>query len=116
MTTVPENWIPFIPVGGSQLQRVSMLRTIEGRTGSLGKVRPRTNILGFGLDESPQRPYFVYEEEVPRAGSRVTQAFQRARGPNGRVVVWLGARKETGRGEGSSGLSFDQLVNQDTST
>jgi hypothetical protein len=26
------------------------------------------------------------------------------------VVVWLGARKTVGRGEGSSGLLFDQLV------
>src|SRR6185369_2879035 len=50
MTSVPEQWIPFIPVRGSQLQRAAMLRTIEGRSGSLGKVRPRTNLLATGLD------------------------------------------------------------------
>jgi hypothetical protein len=26
------------------------------------------------------------------------------------VVVWLGARKTAGRGEGSSGLAFDRIV------
>lgn len=35
---------------------------------------------------------------------------QRTRWPDGRVIVWLGARKQTGRGEGSSGLAFDRLV------
>lgn len=28
-----------------------------------------------------------------------------------RVWLWLGARKQTGRGEGSSDLAFDILVN-----
>ena len=50
------------------------------------------------------QPYFVHEEEVPRAGVIVTRKFQRARGPNGEVFTWIGRRKETGRGEGASGL------------
>jgi hypothetical protein len=41
---------------------------------------------------------------------RVTHAYQRARWRHGRTFVWLGVRKETGRGEGSSGLAFDQAV------
>jgi len=48
--------------------------------------------------------------EVPRAGAVVFQSFQRTRRPDGAVVTWFGARKETGRGEGSSGLRFDALV------
>ena len=63
-----------------------------------------------GLERVPARPYFVHEEEVPRAGVRVSQAYQRTRWTDGRVVVWLGARKRVGRGEGSSGLLFDRLV------
>jgi hypothetical protein len=47
---------------------------------------------------------------VPRAGVRVMQAYQRTRWTDGRVFVWLGARKGVGRGEGSSGLTFDRLV------
>jgi hypothetical protein len=38
------------------------------------------------------------------------QAYQRTRWTDGRVFVWLGARKGVGRGEGSSGLTFDRLV------
>jgi hypothetical protein len=40
----------------------------------------------------------------------VTRKFQRARGPNGEVFTWIGRQKQTGRGEGASGLGFDQIV------
>jgi hypothetical protein len=116
MNTVPENWIPFIPVhvddGGReiQLQRASMPRIIENNVDPPEKVKPRTSLLREGLEQTPARAYFVHEEEVPRAGVRVGQAYQRTRWSDGRVVVWLGARKRVGRGEGSSGLLFDRLV------
>lgn len=111
MTTVPENWIPMIPVHVPndnrevQLQRAAMLRIIEGDPADALPVRPRTSLLRHGLDEA--QSYFVHEEEVPRAGIRVTQSFQRTRWRDGRACVWLGVRKRIGRGEGSSGLAFD---------
>jgi len=114
MTTVPENWIPFIPVHQAddnrqiQLQRAALPRILAGDPNPPLKVRPRTNLLRPGLDQ--KQAYYVHEETVPRAGIRVTQSFQRTRWKNGRVVVWLGARKQTGRGEASSGLSFDRIV------
>jgi hypothetical protein len=40
----------------------------------------------------------------------VSQSFQRTRWYDGRVFTWLGVRKETGRGESSSGLRFDQIL------
>jgi len=116
MTTVPENWIPFIPVHldgdvrETQLQRASMPRTFDGDTAPPTPVHPRTWLLRQGLDGGAQQPYFLYEEEVSRAGVRVTRAFRRTRWRDGRVWVWLGARKQTGRGEGSSGLAFDGLL------
>jgi hypothetical protein len=118
MTSVPEEWIPFIPthVPGdtrqTQLQRGAMPRVLDGDPDDPVKIRPQTELLRPGLDVSPKQPYFVHEEEVPRAGVRVTQSFQRARWRDGRVVVWLGVHKETGRGESSSGLAFDTLVDQ----
>jgi hypothetical protein len=120
MTSVPENWIPFIPVHlpGSnreiQLQRAAMLRIIEGADPAIKppRIEPRTTLLRFGLDETPAQPYFVHEEEVPKAGIKLTQSFQRTRWTDGKVFVWLGLRKETGRGEGSSGLAFDQVKDQ----
>ncbi|GLV92178.1 hypothetical protein Slala04_36320 [Streptomyces lavendulae subsp. lavendulae] len=69
--------------------------------------------IGPGLDvEAParQRAYYVNEEEVPQAGSRLTVAYNRTRGRDGQVVVWLGARRGAGRGEATSGPAFDHLV------
>lgn len=116
MNSVPEHWIPFIPVHvpGStreiQLQRAALPRVLEGAPASLPpvKVEPRSLLLREGLAAS--QPYFIHEEEVPRAGVRVTQSFQRTRWYGGRVVTWFGVRKQTGRGEGASGLAFDRLV------
>ena len=115
MTDVPENWIPFIPVHvpGSnrqiQLQRAAMPRILEGDPTPPVKVQPRTVLLRRGLDQSPAQPYFVHQEEVPRAGTRLLQTFQRTRWTDGSVFTWLRVRKLTGRGEGSSGLGFDEL-------
>jgi len=111
-TTVPENWIPFVathqPGSNRQirLQRGSMPRLTNFIPNSV--ITPRGEILRVGLNQS--QPYFVHEEEVPRSGVIVTRKYQRARGPNGEVFTWIGRRKETGRGEGASGLAFDQVV------
>lgn len=116
MTTVPENWIPFIPVHvpGSnrqiQLQRAAMPRTIDGDPNLPVKVQPRTVLLRQGLDLNPPQPYFVHQEEVPRAGARLLHTFQRTRWTDGSVFTWLRVRKQTGRGEASSGLGFDELA------
>jgi hypothetical protein len=117
MNTVPENWIPFIPVhvpGDNreiQLQRAALPRILEGDPDPPAKVQPRTVLLRQGLDLAPPQPYFVFEEEVPRAGTRLFQAFERARWVDGRVYTWLRVRRQTGRGQGSSGLGFDKLIN-----
>ena len=117
MTSVPEHFIPFVPVHVPdslreiQLQRSRMLRVIEGDPLPPDKVPPRTTLLRQGLDESPKQPYFLHEEEVPRAGITVRESFRRARWTKGEAYVWLGVQKQTGRGERSSGLAFDVLAN-----
>jgi hypothetical protein len=119
MTSVPEHWIPFVPVrvdGDSreiQLQRGAMPRLLEGDPEPPLPVRPLTGLLREGLDRTPPAPYLVHEEEVPRAGLLLTQRFRRARWHGGRVVVWYAAQRSTGRGEGSSGLAFDRLADSD---
>jgi hypothetical protein len=116
MSSVPENWIPMIPVHiagdnrETQLQRASMPRVLVGDTGTPEPVRPRTYLLRDGLDVAPQVKYILHEEEVPCARTRVTRSFQRTRGRDGRAWVWMGFRKQTGRGEGSSGLAFDRII------
>jgi hypothetical protein len=114
MNTIPENWIPFIPAHIEnnnrevQLQRAAMPRILEGDPGKPDKIRPRTNLLQEGLKD--KAAYFIHEEEIPRAGTRVKQSYQRTRWTDGKVFVWVGVRKTTGRGEGSSGLGFDRIV------
>lgn len=116
MTDVPEHFIPFVPVHlpGSvreiQLQRGRMLRIIEGDQLPPEKVPPRTALIREGLDETKKRAYFLHEEEVPRAGIRVAESFRRTRWIGGQAPVWLGIVKQTGRGERSSGLAFDTLI------
>jgi hypothetical protein len=116
MSTVPENWIPFIPVhipGNNrkiQLQRAALPRILDGDPDPPVKVRPRTPLLREGLDVKPAKPYFVHEEEAPRAGARVLGCFDRTRWTGGQVYTWMRIRKQTGRGEGSSGLGFDEII------
>jgi hypothetical protein len=122
MSTVPENWIPFIPVhvDGSnreiQIQRAAMPRILTGDQNPPVKVQPRTGLLRQGLDQAPAQPYFVHEEEVPRAGTRLMVTCQRTRWSDGRVFVWQRVRRQTGRGEGASGLAFDELVDTPSSS
>ena len=120
--TVPENWIPFIPVHINPdpnnpslpinreitLQRASMPRLFKGE---FSHVRPLTQLLRDGIndDDTQSTPYFINEEEVPRAGVQLTAAFQRTRWYNGKVINWYGYRKQVGRGEGSSGLAYDKV-------
>jgi hypothetical protein len=109
MTSVPENWIPFIPVHvpgdnrSVQLRRAAMPSEVDATP-----VRPRTALLREGLDAG--RPYYVNEEEVPRTGTRLTVAYNRTRTSTGRPAVWLAIRRDSGRGERSSGLAFDTLT------
>ena len=118
MNSVPENWIPFVPVHipGSnrsiQLQRAAMPRILIGDPSPPQKVQPLTSILRQGLDVSPANPYFIHEEEVVRAGTRVTQYYVNTRWTGGGVFTWLRAQKQVGRGEASSGLGFDRLVDK----
>ncbi|MEV0385940.1 hypothetical protein [Nonomuraea sp. NPDC050643] len=115
MNSVPEYWVPFIPVHEPgenrriRLRRAAMPSVVDGEP-----VSPRTAVLREGLDAAEPQGYFVNEEEVPQTGTRITVAYNRTRWRGGRVVVWLGAQRGTGRGEGSSGLAFDLLV--DTAT
>ncbi|HYM59327.1 MAG TPA: hypothetical protein VEZ11_00390 [Thermoanaerobaculia bacterium] len=116
MSSVPENWIPFIPVHRDaadfrsiQLQRAAMLRVLEGDPNPPVKIEPRTSLIRAGLDA--HQTYFLNEEEVPRAGVVVTQRYRPTRWRDGRAWIWLGVRKQTGRGEGSSGLAFDRILN-----
>jgi hypothetical protein len=104
-TTVPENWVPFVPVHlpGS----VQDIRFQRGEMPPQGTppVAPRRR--GVLVNEFPA-PFYVAEEEVPQSGIIVTRRVQRARWHDGRTYLWIGRARETGRGGAESGLAFDQ--------
>jgi hypothetical protein len=99
---VPDYWIPLLPAQVSprsyKLRRGAIL-TPDGRD----SVKPAGQVL------EPRRPLAINEEEVSRAGIRITRAYQYARWADGSTHLWVGRRKRPGRGEGSSGLRFDTI-------
>lgn len=89
---VPPHWVPMLPVpiNGNYLGL---------KMSGQGNGRVVTELQGTTL----------YGEEVPREGVRISRAYQYTRWTNGESYLWVGRRNEVGRGEGSSGLVFDQL-------
>jgi hypothetical protein len=106
-TTVPENWIPFLPVHlPGSVQDIRFQRAAMPKLGSppVDVVRPR----GILLKEVVS-PFFIAEAEILASGTVVSRRFQRTRWYEGSTYLWLGRARETGRGGGSSGLRFDQI-------
>jgi hypothetical protein len=103
-TSVPTYWRPFLPV-----HLPDSLRSIRLQRGRMpGPIEePKAEVV---KGPGPGLPYFIEEEEIPRAGRLVERAFQRSRWHNGRPFVWIGRTSEVGRGEGSSGLVFDHVL------
>jgi hypothetical protein len=106
-TTVPENWIPLLPVHepGSQ-QDIRFQRAAMPKLG----VPPRDVIKAKGVLLTEVQPlYYIDEAEIPYAGTIVRRAYQRTRWYGGRTFVWIGRYRENGREQGSSDLRFDQI-------
>ena len=129
--SIPENWIPFLPTHlpgqnrAIQLQRASMPRWFNGE---FTQIRPRNAILRHGMHDDPasdsglfvnetddnqDASYYVFEEEVPKGGVELQGTWQRTRWYNGKIICWYGRHKRTSRGQGSSGLSFDNIIDVD---
>ena len=101
-TSVPNYWIPLLPVMDGTSLKLKRGTIPDFNAGE----RPRL-IEPMGLILEPGRELLLQEEEVPREGARVTRTYQYARWIDGSTHLWIGRRKEPGRGEGSSGLQFD---------
>lgn len=113
---VPEHWIPFVPVHTSsanrsiKLRRASLLRALPEY--DLARVRPQTQLLRDGINgqDNQTHPLNIFEEEIPRAGAIVKKQYNRTRWYNGKTALWVGRQKTTGKGEGYSGLAFDNIL------
>ena len=109
-STVPDNWIPFIPASATpflglshpsiRLRRAQMLRTATDEIPAMSRLLSLT---------APDPLLWMEEASVLRSGVRFQLTAQRARWVDGKTYVWLGRKVLVGGGEGSSGLRFDVL-------
>lgn len=99
-STVPANWIPFIPV------------RMENSTSEIrlqrAKLPASKSAMGILLTEKPA-PYYVDEKTLDSSGLLVSRTPQLARYINGASCFWIGRKKEAGKGVGWSNLKFDQV-------
>lgn len=131
-SSVPFNWIPFIPqrlsseesknlpffMGGREiiLRRGKMPCYIfNGEKFELNAVRPRSTIMRPKVEQDKngnvvkEHPMVIHEEAVQATGLRLTKNFQRARWIGGKTYQWLGIYKRQAKTDASSGLIFDTL-------
>ncbi len=106
-TNVPQNWFALVPrqasVAGNIEQRLVRGAMPDLVTGSVKPIPPLGRLLGEPAE------LFIYDEEAPSEGARVTRAWRFARAADGSSHVWIARRKQAGTGPGSSGLRFDVL-------
>jgi hypothetical protein len=108
-TTVPVNWIPFVPVQvdaarrAVALERAAMPRLLDG---ALRAVAPAGRVLRPTNLADPDT-YRVQEEEIARTGTRVLRADRRTRWTDGSIHLWTSRRRRAGMGETASGLRYD---------
>ena len=102
-TDVPVFWFPLVPdPGGASVFRRLVLRRID----AAGQER---DVLPAGAVLSPEGMW-LWQEEVPREGARVVRRQRMTRGADGALYVWSGRLSGAGRGEGSSGLRYDDAL------
>ncbi len=103
-TTVPDNWIPMVPIQAPDRARYFRRGTMERPTANgFTDIKARSAIL------EPDRPFFVRDQAIPRAGTEVSRYFRRTRWSDGSTYTWLGRKNRRGRGPGWSGLAFDVI-------
>ena len=102
---VPWHWFPMLPVSLNQLTGETVLeRGQMVRPDGVTSPAP----IGRLLQQKGVDPYRVREEVVPRTGLKVTREVVRSRWLAGETHLWIARRKTAGRGEGSSGLRYDE--------
>jgi hypothetical protein len=102
-TEVPSNWIPLLP---QRIANPPSLRLV--RAAMLAPDGTNTIRRARGELLNAAARLALFDEEIPREGARVTRQFERTRWIGGSTVLWVGLKKQVGKGEGSSALRFDE--------
>jgi hypothetical protein len=101
-TDVPVNWTPLLPQRVADPPSLRLVRAAMLAPDGSNVIR---HAQGELLNAAAKLALF--DEEVPREGVKVTRQFERTRWLGGSTLLWIGLRKQVGRGEGSSALRFD---------
>lgn len=114
-STVPPNWIPFLPVQlpnpavpsqatfGKTISRLQKGAVLQP-DGSKKVHEALSDVLNASGN------LLLYDEEVPREGARLTRQRRLTRWTDGSTWLWTSLRNQVGQGEGSSALQFDQVL------
>jgi hypothetical protein len=109
-STVPDNWIPLLPVQLREPPESPDKVVSRLRRGALLQPDGSQKIhTAKGEILNKDERLLMFDEEVPREGIHVARHYQLARWIDGSSWVWMALRKEVGRGEGSSALRFDSV-------
>ena len=108
-TPVPEHWIPLVPVRGED-EQVHLRR---GRVALPPSGVPEERLLPMGRILDASAPMRVDEDAIPDAGVRIERRYQRARGPDGRIHLWVGRRVRTGAWPATARFVADRLLRPD---
>jgi len=111
---VPANWIPLLGVRIDPNNANNPSIILE----KAASLRPTTSgdpsavqALGRILNPTSAAPkYQIFEEEVPRAGSRVQRVVYRTRWHDGSTHLWVERRRLAGAGESQANARFDQAL------
>ena len=106
-TTVPPHWLPLVPVRSPEGDAPVLVLQPMAHAES-DDARPLGTLVAFGQA--------IADDRIPREGRRLRRDQVVARGVDGRTVVWRRRRTSIGRGEGSSGLRFDDTEHGPTTT
>jgi hypothetical protein len=99
--SVPDNWIPLVPVGTSASDFVFRRGVMEVTASGLVGAKAQGRIL------EPWHPFYLDDQAIPREGVRVVRYFRRARWSDGSTWTWVARRVYPGAGPGTSGLVYD---------
>ena len=104
-TDVPVNWTPLLPQRVADPPSLRLVRAAMLAPDGTNTIRHAQGELLNAVVNLR-----LFDEEVPREGVKVTRQFERTRWIGGSTLLWVGLRKQVGRGEGSSALRFDEAA------
>ena len=102
-TRVPANWVPLV-----RMTQGDSTRLIAGNV-LAAEASDATRALSRLVTETV--PLVLYDEEVPREGTRILRRYRLARWLNGSTHLWVGRERAAGLGQGASRLEYDTLSN-----